>query len=169
MADVDAVDPARLEPVLDGAALLGAELDTAFRVLALTFEPTPEQAPWGSDTPDGDRRVQVLCHPVSTLLVALRQRAEGGERLLELDVAHLVDVVAALDAPPVRGPFFGGPEPRVGEWAPRWSLEGRATVGDGVATTLRIEVAADDLDLGLFARFDHVEVRDHQGRPRQLG
>ena len=154
---------ARVSEVLDGAAVLGAELEPAYRVLALTLEPTAERSPWGAS---GDRRVQLLASPVSTFLVSLRRVApDGSKELLTFEQERLVDVLAALDGPVVSGPLFGRPEPRPGEWGPRFSLEGRSTAPDGTSRTLRLELAADDLSFGLFARFDQVELRDATGKP----
>jgi len=154
---------ARLEPVLDGAAVLGAELEPTYRVLALTLEPTAERYPWGETD---DRRIQLLGSPVSTMLVALRRVGDDGTKeLLTFEQAQLVDVVAALDGPRIAAPVLGRPEPRPGEWAPRFSLEGRSTAPDGTARTVRLELEAGDLKLGLFARFDELEVRDANGQP----
>ena len=154
---------ARLTELLDGAAVLGAELEPTYRVLALTLEPTVERSPWGET---GDRRVQLLASPVSTLLVSLRRVASDGKKeLLTFEQDRLVDVVAALDGPAVDAPLFGRPEPRPGEWGPRFSLEGRSTAPDGTSRTLRLELAAEDLSFGLFARFDQVELRDATGQP----
>ena len=154
---------ARLSEMLDGAAVLGAELEPTYRVLALTLEPTPERSHWGVT---GDRRVQLLASPVSTLLVSLRRVApDGAKELLTFEQDRLVDVVAALDGAGVSGPLFGRPEPRPGEWGPRFSLEGRSTAPDGISRTLRIELEAGGLTFGLFARFDQVELRDAAGQP----
>ena len=155
-----------LETVFEGAAVLGAELDARYRVLAVTLEPTPERYVWGVEQ---DRRVQVLFSPVSTMLVALLRTADDGRReLLTFDHDQLPDLVAALGGPSVHGPVFGRPEPRPGEWAPRYSLEGRSSAPDGTAATLRIELDTDDLEFGLFARFDEVEVRDPSGATLRL-
>lgn len=154
---------ARLSQVLEGAAVLGAELEPTYRVLALTLEPTQERSPWGAT---GDRRVQLLASPVSTLLVSLRRvTADGTKELLTFEQDRLVDIVAALDGAQVTGPLFGRPEPRPGEWGPRFSLEGRSSAPDGTSRTLRVELAADELSFGLFARFDQVELRDAAGQP----
>ena len=154
---------AALGRVLGTAAVLGAELEPTYRVLALTVEPTPERYLWGVVA---DRRIQVLASPVSTFLVALRRVAEDGtKQLLTFEQAQLVDVVAALGGPRIDGPVFGRPEPRPGEWAPRFSLEGRSTAPDGTSRTVRLELGADDLRFGLFARFDELEVRDASGQP----
>ena len=154
---------ARLSEVLEGAAVLGAELEPTYRVLALTLEPTQERSPWGAT---GDRRVQLLASPVSTLLVSLRRvTTDGTKELLTFEQDRLVDVVAALDGAQVSGTLFGRSEPRPGEWGPRFSLEGRSSAPDGTSRTLRVELAADDLTFGLFARFDQVELRDAAGQP----
>lgn len=158
---------AALELPLDAAALLGAELEPRYRVLALTVEPKPDRYVW--QPRPHDLRLQVLASPVSTMLVALRRTGADGQReLLTFADEQLVDVVAALDGPELAGPVFGLPEPRPGEWAPRFSLAGRSSAGDGTSRTLRLELEHEDLSLGLFARFDQVEVRDATGRALRL-
>ncbi|MFP4311255.1 MAG: hypothetical protein ACLFS9_04635 [Nitriliruptoraceae bacterium] len=158
---------AGLEPVLDGAALLGAELEPRYRVLALTVEPRPDRYLW--QPRPRDLRLQVLASPVSTMLVTLRRTgADGARELLTFADEQLLDVVAALDGPPLTGPILAQPEPRPGEWAPRFSLEGRSTAPDGTARTLRFEIEHDDLWLGVFARFDQIEVRDATGSALRL-
>ncbi|WP_052667450.1 hypothetical protein [Nitriliruptor alkaliphilus] len=163
-----------LESVLDGAALLGLELDTRYRVLAATLEPTPDRYPWRSGVGGVevvDRRVQVLVAPVSTILGSLRRRVptdEGGRtEVYTFSDEQLVDVVSAFDGAPVATPLFGQPEPRPGTWAPEWSLEGRSTAGDGVTHTFTVSVRHDDdageLALDLFVRFDEVHVKDPFG------
>jgi hypothetical protein len=153
----------RLAEVIEGAAVLGAELEPTYRVLALTLEPTPDRYAWG---PVRDRRIQLLAAPVSTMLVSLRRVAEDGTKeLLTFEQERLLDVVAALDGASIDGPVFGRPEPRPGEWGPRFSLEGRSTAPDGTSRTLRLELDAADLRFGLFARFDEVEIRDTGGQP----
>ncbi|MEX0835378.1 MAG: hypothetical protein WD010_04760 [Nitriliruptor sp.] len=163
-----------LDRVLDGAALLGLELDTKFRVIAATFEPTPERYPWGTGVGSVevvDRRVQVLVSPVSTILGSLRRTttADAGQRteVYTFTEEQLVDVVAAFDGADVESPLFGQPEPRPGSWAPEWSLEGRSTAGDGTSRTLTVSVRHEDgageLALDLFARFDEVQVKDPFG------
>lgn len=154
-----------LGDVLAGAALWGMELDPKFRVLAVTFEPTVERYAWGDAE---DRRIQVLCFPVSTILASLRRDAVDTTEVLAFEEGQLVDVVAALDGPPVTTPVFGRPEPRPGAWGPRFSMEGRATAGDGVRNTLLVEARNDDLAFDVFARFDDVEVKDAAGSPLTL-
>ncbi len=162
-AEPPAVEPAVLEPRLDGARFWGAEIDTRFRVLAVTLEPAAHHAPAGAD--GGDRRLQLLLHPVSTILASLRSRQDGGWTLLEFSDEQLVDVSAALGGAEVRLPLFGAPEPAPDTWGPRFSLEGRSTVGDGVTSSLTLRIEHEDLALDLFARFDVLNVSDVQGRP----
>jgi hypothetical protein len=165
---------AALEDALAGAELLGLELDTRYRVLAVTLEPDASRDPWGSgdrgDDEAVDRRVQLLVSPVSTVLGSLRRDPLGDApvEVYTFTEDQLVDVAAAFGGAVVDAPLFGRPEPRPGSWAPTWSLEGRSTAGDGVARTLTISVRTDDvageLALDLFARFDEVLVRDASGR-----
>jgi hypothetical protein len=155
----------RLETVLDGAALWGMELDTRFRVLAATFEPTTDRYPWGDTV---DRRVQVLFFPVSTILASLRHLTEGAPTLASFTVEQLVEVVAAFDGAAVEAPLFGRPEPRPGEWGPQLSLEGRSTAPDGTRNTLTIELRTDDLELDLFVRFDESQVKGTAGEDLPL-
>jgi hypothetical protein len=165
---------AALESALAGARLLGLELDTRYRVLALTVEPDGPADPWGGEVADDDvevdRRRQLLVSPVSTVLASLRRSPGGGEPVQVLTFAddQLVDVAAAFGGARLETPLFGRPEPRPGSWAPAWSLEGRSTAGDGVGRTLTVRVRTDDdpgeLALDLFARFDEVLVRDADGR-----
>jgi hypothetical protein len=154
-----------LEEVLDGAALWGLELDLRYRVLAATFEPAASRYPWD---PSGDRRLQVLLFPVSTILASVRHRE--GERLVvrRFTDEQLLDVVAAFDGAAVEGPLFGQPEPRPGQWAPEWSLEGRSTAPDGRRRTFTVALRAGDLELDLFARFDDLELKDATGETREL-
>jgi hypothetical protein len=174
-----------LESALAGARLLGLELETRYRVLALTVEPDGSADPWGSGDGepgesgggdrgevDGevDRRRQLLFSPVSTVLASLRRSADSGQpvQVLTFTDDQLIDVAAAFGGAPLDTPLFGRPEPRPGSWAPAWSLEGRSTAGDGVGRTLTVRVRTDDgsgeLALDLFARFDEVLVRGADGR-----
>jgi hypothetical protein len=153
-----------LETVLDGAALLGLELEPRFRVLAATLEPLPERHP---EATASDRRVQLLCHPVSTILASLRRTADAEDVVLTFDEHQLVDVVAALNGPAVTAPLFGRAEPRPGEWGP-FSLEGRSTAPDGVGHTVTFAVSDRELNLKVFARFDAAELRDPHGQPIDL-
>jgi hypothetical protein len=159
------VQPSALEPVLDGAALWGLELDPRFRVLAATFEPTPARYPWPSTD---DRRIQVLCFPVSTILGVMRRQLPTTTELLSFTEQQLVDIVAAFDGAPVAAPLFAQPEPRPGLWGPRFSLEGRSTAPDGTRTTLTLLLTHEDLELRLFARFDDVALRGPEGAALEL-
>ncbi len=154
------IDPASLEPVLDGARLWGVELDTRFRVLAATFEPTLERWPWQHTD---DRRVQVLCFPVSTILASLRRESDEQRAVLEFDAEQLLDVVGAFDGARVEGPLFGRPEPQPGSWGPQFSMQGRSTAPDGVRHTITVQLRHEELALDLFARFDELQATDATG------
>jgi hypothetical protein len=143
------------ERLLRDAQLWGLELDPRYRVLAVTFD---RQA--RAEAPD-DTRVQVLCHPVSTLLVSLRD----GDRLLTLTDSQLVEVSAAFGGTVPQPPLFGRPEPRPGTWAPVLSLEGRSGAPDGRVRTLTVRVRDGARALDVFARFDELELRDPSGEP----
>ena len=154
-----------LEQALAHAALLGAELDPKFRVLAVTLEPELDRYAFvsqGAVVPD-DRRVQLLCHPVSTIIAALRRHA--GRELMEFTDEQLPTVVGALDGLKIGERLFGLPEPRPGSWGPRFSMEGRSSAPNGVANTLTIQVSDDELSFDLFARFDEIELRGPDGQP----
>ena len=154
-------DHAAFEPLADGAAVLGLELDPRYRVLAATLELDPDRDPWGDRD---DHRVQLLCSPVSTILASLRRiDTDGTVHLLTFTEEQLIDVVAALDAPVITGPVFGQPEPRPGEWGPRFSMEGRSSAPDGTRMSLRLRLVHDDLHLEVFARFDELVLKAPDG------
>jgi hypothetical protein len=148
-----------IEAALDGARCWGMELDPRYRVLAVTIEPAPLRA---IGTP-GPR--QLLCFPVSVLLVSVTREVEqdGSARteLVTFDIEQLAAVSQRLAGSAVVEAAFGLPEPRPGAWGPRHSLEGRTSASDGTGSTLTLELLDDDgARLRLFARFDDVELRD---------
>jgi hypothetical protein len=153
-------DLAALEAVLDGAALWGMELDPRFRVLAVTLEPTADRSAWGRAD---DRRIQLLCFPVSTILGSLRRDTRDGREVLAFSDEQLVDVAAKVGGAPVAAPLFGRPEPRPGEWGPRFSLQGRSSAPDGTRHTLTVSARDEELSLDLFARFDDLELKGPDG------
>lgn len=152
---------AALERRLDGAALLGAELDLRYRVLGLTFE-LPEPEALGLDA--ADPRLLVLLSPCAELQ-ALLTDADGGRTVIRrFDTEQLPDVVATLGEPPVSAPLFGSGPPSLAHQVPELSLHGRSDAPDG--RTHRIELVVDDratLVLRLAASFDEVELRDPSG------
>ncbi len=154
-----------VEHLVDGASLLGAELDAKYRVLALTIEVAPGRHP---DRRLDDRRLQVLVHPASTFVVSLRVHDEQ-PRVEAFLAEQLADVVHALDGPTIDGPVFGAPEPAPGEWGPEPSLHGRSSALDGSLRTLRVEVVSGVRHFGLFATFDDLDVRRPDGTDVDLG
>jgi hypothetical protein len=153
-----------LEGLLDGAASRGIELEPRFRVLATTAEPTPEELQGGG----GDRRVQLLCHPVSTCLASLQRDRGGTKELLTFGRDHRVAVVAALDVPPIEGPVFGRIEPQPGAWGTHLSPEGRSTAPDERRMTATLVVCASELRSGPFVRCGDVELRDRSGESPEI-
>ncbi len=150
-----------LEAALNGARLWGLELDPRYRVLAATLEPAVGASPWELVE---DRRVQLLCSPVSTILGALRRQGPDGLELATFDVEQLVEVSASFGGAMLEPPVFGRPEPRPGEWGPTFSLQGRSTAPDGRTHTATFAVSDDEARLEVFVRFDLAEVRDADGQ-----
>ncbi len=148
-----------LGEVVEGARCWGVELDPRYRVLAVTVEPDPLR------TPGTAGEHQLLCFPVSVLLVAVtRPVVEDGASqtaLLTFDLDQLTAVSERFGGATIDVGPFGQPEPRPGAWGPRHSLEGRTSAGDGTRATLLLDLATEDgARFRLFARFDDAELRD---------
>jgi hypothetical protein len=153
--------PGDLDEVLSRSELWGLELEPRFRVLAVTLELASGVGPWQLGD---DRRIQLLCHPVSTILGALhRFDTDDAPQLVTFEADQLVEVATAFGGMTLTPPVFGRPEPRPGQWGPRFSLEGRSSAPDGRSRTVTIEVADADARLQVFVRCDTVEVRDANG------
>lgn len=148
----------RVRGLLMTSPVLGAEVDLRYRVLALTIEPDAATHP---DPTQGDRRLQVLFHPVGTIAGALVQRAPGGgsPTVLTFPPERLPDIVATLDGPVSVGEPFPESLPDLHAIEARLSLRGMAQVADGHRTPLALALVHDDLRLDLWATFDEVEVR----------
>lgn len=155
------IDPARVQTSLDGALLWGIELEPTWRVLGVTLEPDPRAWP----RPGGDRRVQLLGFPVSTILASLRRSGDQGGAVLTFAQEQLLDVSGAFAGASLELLRFGWPEPPPGDWGPAFSLQGRSSAPDGTRRTVTLRVAHDDLTLDLFARFDDLELKDANGQP----
>lgn len=155
-----------LSDVVTGARCWGIELDPRYRVLAVTVEPDPLRAPGTA----GEQ--QLLCFPVSVLLVAVTRPLVDGEArtaLVTFDLDQLTAVSERFAGASIDEAPFGRPEPRPGTWGPRYSLEGRTSAADGTRRTLHLDLATEDGSrLRLFARFDDAELRD-AARTRILG
>lgn len=150
---------AALEARLAGAVLWGVELEPRYRVLSATVE-LAGVAAGGSD---GDARVLLVAHPVSTILAALRERTAAGSVLRRFTAEQLPDVASALGGAPLEAPVLGRPEPRRGAWGPSFGLEGRSGAPDGTRRTVTLAAVQDDLRLDLFVRCDVVELRSAGG------
>lgn len=163
---VDEQVRSRLRDLLVAGAVLGAEVDLQYRVLALTIEPPATAHP----TPGmADARLQVLFHPVGTIAAALVRHdrdgtdGPGGRTVLTFEPDHLPDVVAAMDGPVPLGDPLPDALPDLNAMEDRLSLRGMAQVAEGHDTPLALALVADDLTLDLWATFDDVEVRAADG------
>lgn len=145
-----------LRELLRAGPLWGAEIDTRFRVLALTVEPSADQHP---DPDADDRRLQVLLYPVATVAASLVQQGDDGTTVLRFEEDQLPDVVAALDGPVPAGDPIPEVRPDLDAVGDRLSLRGQATVGDGILHHLHLVLQAEDLSFELWASFDEAEVR----------
>jgi hypothetical protein len=154
------MDVRALEELFAASTLLGLELDPRYRVLAATIEPDDGAHPRGDVE---DRRLQVLAHPVSTLLGALQRNVEGQPVIETFENDQLPDVAAAFTGARLHAPVVGRPEPRPGEWGPQFSIQGRSTAPDGRSRTVTYETTTGDATLRVFARCDEIELRDPSG------
>jgi hypothetical protein len=152
-------DTAAIADVIAGARCWGIELDPRYRVLAVTVEPDPLR------TLGTAGEHQLLCFPVSVLLVAVTRPVEddGTARtaLVTFELEQLTAVSERFAGAVIAEEPFGRPEPRPGSWGPRYSLEGRSSAPDGTRATLTLDLSTEDgARMRLFARCDDVELRD---------
>lgn len=148
------VDPATLRPLLSGR-VWGAEIDTRFRVLALTVEPAGDDLAVDA----GDPRRQVLLYPVSAVAASLVEDVEDGPVVRQFGEDQLTDVVAMFDGARPEGEPLPERPANLDALAPRLSLRGQATTGDGYRHHLHLHLEAGDLALDLWASFDEMLVR----------
>lgn len=145
-----------IDQVLDGAVCWGAELDTTYRVLALTVEPQPDRHPDG-EVADG--RLQLVLHPCSEVAARL---VHDGATVEQFAVEQLATVVDRLDGPRLSAPVVtADPLPLAGEL----SFEGaaRATVRDGRMHAALVRLHGADREFTLRATYDDVELRRPDG------
>jgi hypothetical protein len=150
-----------IDDALAGARCWGIELDPQYRVLGVTVEPglgRPGQQP---------ETVQLLCFPVSVLLVTVTRPVSDGDgmatELVTFDLDLLTAVSQRLAGAAIDVAAFGLPEPRPRDWGPRFSLQARTSASDGTLSTLTLDLSTDEgVRLRLFARFDDVELRDSE-------
>ena len=147
------VDRTHLHDLLDSARIWGAEIDIRFRVLALTVEPASPR-----DT-SGDPRLQVLLYPVSAVAASLVEDTDDGAVVRRFEQDQLPDVVAMFDGATTTADPLPDRPADLDALAPRLSMRGQASVGDGILHHLHLHVEADELTLDLWASFDEVEVR----------
>jgi hypothetical protein len=150
------VDRDTLGDLLRSGAVWGAEVDLRFRVLALTVEPPADVHP---DPTAADRRLQVVLHPVSRIAASLVEDTDDGVVVRRFDETQLPDVVAALGGSVTTTDPLPGSPPDLDALAPRLSMRGESSTGDGTREHLHLHLVADDLSLDLWASFDEVDVR----------
>lgn len=145
-----------IDQVLDGATCWGAELDTTYRVLALTVEPMAGRHPDGDVD---DPRLQLVLHPCSDVAARL---VHAGTTVEQFTVDQLVAVVDRLDGPRLSAPVVTADVPPLGG---DLSLEGaaRATVRDGRAHAALVHLTGEDRELVLRATYDEAELRRPDG------
>lgn len=145
-----------IDHVLDGATCWGAELDTTYRVLAVTVEPHPDRHPDG-EVDDG--RLQLLLHPCSEVAARLVHDRTAIE---QFTVDQLVQVVDRLHGPTLEAPVItADPPPLSGEL----SLEGAAqpTVWDGRTHAALFQLDGPERRLTLRVTYDEAELRRPDG------
>lgn len=145
-----------IDHVLDGAACWGAELDTTYRVLAVTVEPEPDRH---SDGTVEDPRLQLVLHPCSEVAARL---VHAGRAIEQFSVEQLVTVVDRFDGARLSAPVLAAdPPPLTGEL----SFEGaaRVTVTDGRMHAARFVLAAHERELTLRVTYDEAELRRPDG------
>lgn len=145
-----------IDEVLDGARCWGAELDTTYRVLAITVEPRAERHPDGEVD---DPRLQLLLHPCSEVAARL---VHDGTTVEQFGVGQLLAVVDRLDGPTLAAPIVTADAPPLtGEL----SLEGAAnlTVQDGRTHVAQLELAGEERTLVLRVTYDEAELRRPDG------
>lgn len=145
-----------IDQVLDGATCWGAELDTTYRVLAVTVEPRADRHPDGEVD---DRRLQLLLHPCSEVAARL---VHDDTAIEQFTVDQLVQVVDRLDGPALSAPVVTADVPPL---SGELSLEGAAqpTVWDGRTHTALFDLVGAERRLSLRVTYDEVELRRPDG------
>lgn len=148
--------PERVRELLRSGPVWGAEIETRFRVLAVTIEPSREVHP---DPHADDRRLLLVLHPVGAIAARLVQDSEDGTTVLRFGEDQLPDVVSALDGPVPAGDPVPDSLPNFDAMGDRLSMRGQAQTGDGTTHHLHLDLRADDLGLDLWASYDTAEIR----------
>lgn len=144
----------RVDRVVVGARCWGAELDTRYRVLAVTVEPSTGSHP---DGPVDDPRLQLVLHPCADVQARL---VHDGTTLERFEVEQLVAVVDRLDGAVIDGPVVTGGGPAL---RGPLSMEGRAETVDGRSHAARLTLSGADRVLTLRVSYDTAELRRPDG------
>lgn len=152
----------RAEDALRHGEVLGVELNTEYRVLAVTIGPAMGGGgEWPIDA--DDPRLQLLLFPVGEFAAALRRTSDAGIEVLQFSEEQLPQIVALFDhATPLVDPW-PDTRPNRGEWGPRLSLQGNSPAPDGRSRHVWLALEEDDLRLDLHATFDDMRARDASG------
>lgn len=153
-----------LRDLVRASQVWGAELDIRFRVLAVTVEPAVEVHP---DAAAGDRRLQLLFHPVSAVAASLVEHDQPAPVVRRFDEEQLPDVVAAFGGAVTTTDPLPGVPADLDALGPRLSMRGHASTGDGFRDHLHLRLVDDALSLDLWASFDEFEVRGPQEPPAE--
>lgn len=145
-----------IDDVLDGATCWGAELDTTYRVLALTVEPQAGRHPDGDVE---DARLQLVLHPCSEVQARL---VHAGSAIEQFTVDQLVTVVDRLGGAQLAAPVVTADPPPL---AGTLSLEGSAQlmVQDGRTHAALVHLEGEERELTLRATYDEAELRRPDG------
>jgi hypothetical protein len=153
----------RLDVVLNEASVLGIELDTAARRVAVTFArlALPEPA---------DRRLQLVLAPVGRVAASLRNGDwnDATAEVVPFAPEQLLEITRSFGGQPVYGwEFFDAHEEDFATWSHRLSLDWRGD-GDGMAHTLTLFQEGHGRHLDVRIWFDDVEVRDAAGEAMSI-
>jgi hypothetical protein len=151
------VSLASVDHLLDGGTCWGAELDTRYRVLGVTFDPEPGSHP---DGPVDDTRLQLVLHPCAEVEARLVRHDGPGAVVESFTVEQLVQVVDRLGGARLRGPVV---DVGSGPLGPPLSLEGRSKTADGRRHEVVLVLEGPTRTLTLRVTCDTVEVRRPDG------
>lgn len=154
---MSAVGHDAVNAVLDGGTCWGAELDTAYRVLGVTFDPRPGGHP---DGPVDDTRLLLVLHPCAEIEARLVRRDTTPPAVEAFAVEQLPTVIDRLGGAPITGPVV---DPGHGPLGPPLSLEGRSETADGRRREVVLVLAGGVRELTLRVTCDEVEVRRPDG------
>lgn len=148
---------ADVNAVLEAGTCWGAELDTGYRVLGVTFDPRPGTHP---DGPVDDTRLLLVLHPCAEIEARL-VRLDAQPRVVEsFSVEQLPTVIDRLGGARIDGPVV---DPGTGPLGEPLSLEGRSETLDGRRREVVLSLEGASRSLTLRVTCDEVEIRRPDG------